>query len=364
MNRMKVNLDKRSVQSYEIVIGRDFMDRAGIMLAQGGWASRYFIITDSNVSPLHGKRIQEQLSAMDIEIGMITFPAGEESKNIRTILGIMDELLASGADRSSGLIGLGGGVTGDITGFAASTFMRGVPYIHMPTSLLAQVDSSIGGKTAVDLPAGKNLMGTFYQPRMVLIDLLLLETLPEKEFANGVAEVLKYGVIDDLELLDLLETGKERLLGKEPEFLEEIVTRSCRIKKGVVEIDETEKGIRRFLNFGHTIGHAVEAESGYSMAHGESVAIGMIAAATISHRMNYLTAGEAERIESLVKALGLPNRIPREFSIDSMLSRLKVDKKKSGHRIHFVLLKSLGVPFVNGGVAQELVREVMEELRG
>jgi 3-dehydroquinate synthase len=364
MNRMKVNLDKRSVQSYEIVIGRDFMDRAGIMLAQGDWASKYFIITDSNVSALHGRRIQEQLSASGMDIGMITFPAGEGSKNIRTILGIMDELLASGADRSSGLIGLGGGVTGDITGFAASIFMRGLPYVHIPTSLLAQVDSSIGGKTAVDLPAGKNLMGTFYQPKMVLTDLLLLETLPEKEFANGVAELLKYGFIDDLELLDLLETGKEKLMGKDPEFLEKIVTRSCRIKKGIVEIDETEKGIRRFLNFGHTVGHAVEAESGFSLAHGEAVAIGMIAAARISERMNYLTAGEARRIESMVKALGLPHRIPREFSTDSILSRLKVDKKKSGNKVHFVLLKSLGVPFVNGGVAQELVREVTEELRG
>ncbi|PKN61736.1 MAG: 3-dehydroquinate synthase [Deltaproteobacteria bacterium HGW-Deltaproteobacteria-15] len=363
MNRMKVNLDKRSVQSYEIVIGRDFMDRAGIMLAQGGWASKYFIIADSNVSALHGRRIQEQFSAMDIEIDMITFPAGEGSKNIQTILGIMDGLLASGADRSSGLIGLGGGVTGDITGFAASLFMRGLPYILVPTSLLAQVDSSIGGKTAVDLPAGKNLIGTFYQPRMVLIDLSLLETLPEKEFANGVAEVLKYGVIDDLELLDLLETGKEKLLQKDPEFLEILVTRSCRIKKGIVEIDEMEKGIRRFLNFGHTLGHAVEAESGYAMAHGEAVAIGMIAAAMLSERMNYLTASEARRIEFMVKTLGLPHRIPGELSVDSILSRLKVDKKKTGHKINFVLLKSLGVPFVNGGVPQELVREVMEELR-
>jgi len=242
--------------------------------------------------------------------------------------------------------------------------MRGLPYILVPTSLLAQVDSSIGGKTAVDLPAGKNLMGTFYQPRMVLIDLFLLETLPEKEFANGIAEVLKYGVIDDLELLDLLETGKEKLLEKDPAFLETVVTRSCRIKKGIVEIDETEKGIRRFLNFGHTLGHAVEAESGYSMAHGEAVAIGMIAAAMLSERMNYLTASEARRIEFMVKTLGLPHHIPRELSVDSILSRLKVDKKKSGHKIHFVLLKSLGVPFVNGGVPLELIREVMEDLRG
>ncbi|RJR41760.1 MAG: 3-dehydroquinate synthase [Desulfobacteraceae bacterium] len=363
MNRLKVNLDKRSVQSYEILIGREFMDRAGIMLVQGGWAGKYFIISDSNVSTLHGSRIQAQLSAMGIEAGMITFPAGEGSKNIETILGIMDELLRSGADRNSALIGLGGGVTGDITGFAASMFMRGIPYVHIPTSLLAQVDSSIGGKTAIDLPSGKNLMGSFYQPKMVLVDLSFLETLPEKEFANGVAEVLKYGLIEDLDLLELLEAGKEKLLGKDPEFMETIVTRSCRIKKGIVELDETERSIRRFLNFGHTIGHAVETESGYTIGHGEAVAMGMIAAATLSERMNHLTADEVNRIESILKALGLPCRIPAELAIDAMLARLKMDKKRSGDRIHFVLLKGLGVPFVNGGVPQELVREVMEELR-
>jgi 3-dehydroquinate synthase len=363
MDRIKVNLDKRSVQSYEIVIGRDFMDRAGIMLAQGDWARNYFIVTDSNVAALHGNRLQELLSAVDPKIRMITFPAGEGSKNIRTALTIMDELIAMGADRSSGLIGLGGGVTGDITGFVASTFMRGLPYVLVPTTLLAQVDSSIGGKTAVDLPAGKNLLGTFYQPRMVLTDLSFLETLPGREFTNGLAEIVKYGIIEDLELFRLLEEGMDRVFGKDQKIIETIVTRSCRIKKAIVEIDETERGIRRFLNFGHTIGHALEVDSDYTLSHGEAVAVGMVAAVRISARMNYLAAGEASRIESLIETTGLPHRIPQTASIPSIISHLKVDKKKSGDRVNFVLLKSLGVPFVNGGVAEPMIREVLEELR-
>jgi 3-dehydroquinate synthase len=363
MNRIKVNLDKRSVRSYEIVIGRDFMDRAGIMLAQGNWAKNYFVITDSNVSALHADRIRDLLPAVDPEIATIAFPAGEKSKDIRTALTIVDELIARGADRESGLIGLGGGVAGDITGFVASTFMRGVPYVLIPTSLLAQVDSSIGGKTSVDLPAGKNLLGTFCQPRMVLTDLAFLGTLPGREFTNGLAEIVKYAVIEDLDLLRLLEEGKEGVLGRDAAIMEAIVTRSCRIKKAIVEIDENERSIRRYLNFGHTIGHALEAESAYTLSHGEAVAAGMVAAVRISERMGYLAAGEARRIEALIGAMGLPVRTPQGGSTESVLSRLKVDKKKSGDRVHFVLLKSLGVPFVNGNVPESMIGEVLEELK-
>jgi 3-dehydroquinate synthase len=360
---MKVNLEKRCVQSYEIAIGKDFMDRAGIMLAQGAWAGNYFIIADSNVSAIHGDRFRELLSATGPDIGLITFPAGEGSKNIQTALTIMDELIARGADRNSGLIGLGGGVTGDITGFVASTFMRGVPLILVPTTLLAQVDSSIGGKTGIDLCAGKNLMGTFYQPRMVLIDLAFLGTLPAKEFINGIAEIVKYGIVEDPDLFHFLEGAKEMLLARDPEVLETVVTRSCAVKKRIVEIDETEKGVRRFLNFGHTLGHAIEAESGYTVSHGEAVAVGMAAAAMVSERMEYLPAVEARRIESLIKSLGLPHRIPSGLSIETILSRLKADKKRSGQKVNFVLLKNLGVPFVNGGVTQEMIRGVLEEFR-
>lgn len=363
MNRIQVHLNNHDDHSYEIIIGRNAMDRAGILLARGTWASSYFIITDSNVSALHGKRIQEQLAAVDLPAGMIVFPAGEESKNIRTALWIVEELIRLGADRNSGLIGLGGGVVGDLTGFVASTFMRGLPYINIPTSLLAQVDSSIGGKTAIDLPAGKNLMGTFHQPKMVFIDLAFLETLPEKEFTNGIGEIVKYGVIDDSRFFQELQDGTGMLRERDMGFLEGVVAKSCSIKKRIVEIDETEKGVRRFLNFGHTIGHALEAEAGYRLAHGEAVAIGMTAAAMISRKMNYLPAAEARKIETLLQALGLPFHIPGDLSTEGILSRMKVDKKKSKNAVNFVLLKNLGVPFVNGGVSQALVEEVIEEMR-
>jgi len=364
MNRMKVDLDRRHDRSYEIVIGQDALDRAGIMLTQGGWARRYFIITDSHVSALYGSRIREQFSAVDPNIGIIAFPAGEESKNIHTAIRVAEELLGLGADRESGLIALGGGVVGDLAGFVASTFMRGLPCIQIPTTLLAQVDSSIGGKTAVDLPMGKNLVGTFSQPKMVFIDLSFLETLPPREFANGLAEILKYGIIDDLSLFQELRDGAGRLQQRDMERLESVVTCSCRIKKRIVEMDENEKGVRRFLNFGHTIGHALEAVSGYAMAHGEAVSIGMAAATRLSERMNYLSGPEAESVLSLIRTLGLPHRIPQELSSDSILACLRVDKKRSGDRVNFILLKSLGVPFVNGGVPQALVAEVVEELKG
>ena len=266
MNRMKVDLDRRGDRSYEIVIGQDALDRAGIMLSQGGWAGRYFIVTDSNVALLHGARVREQLSALDPNIPMITFPAGEESKNIHTAVRVVEELLALGADRDSGLIALGGGVVGDLTGFVASTFMRGLPCVQIPTTLLAQVDSSIGGKTAVDLPMGKNLVGTFCQPKMVFIDLSFLETLPPREFANGLAEIVKYGLIDDLRLFEQLQDCAGSLLGKDMELLESVVTCSCRVKKGIVEMDETEKGVRRFLNFGHT--HGARTRGGERLCDG------------------------------------------------------------------------------------------------
>lgn len=275
-----------------------------------------------------------------------------------------EELLALGADRDCGLIALGGGVVGDLTGFVASTFMRGLPLVQIPTTLVAQVDSSIGGKTAVDLPMGKNLIGTFWQPRMVFIDLSFLETLPSREYANGLAEIAKYGIVDDVQLFRELQDKAGRLLGKDMELLESVVAWSCRIKKAMVEMDETDKGVRRFLNFGHTVGHALEAESGYAISHGEAVSIGMAAAVTLSRRMNYLPAPEEESILALIRSLGLPHRIPTGLSTASILSRLRVDKKKSGDRVNFILLKSLGIPFVNGGVSQTLVGEVLEGLKG
>ncbi len=362
MNRIKVNLDKRLSRSYDICIGRDILDRAGLLLAKNNWAARYIIVTDANVEALHGSRVLETLRGIGLKADMIAVPAGEGSKVVETALRVIDRLMDLGVDRSSALIALGGGVIGDLTGFIASIYMRSVPCIQIPTTLLAQVDSSIGGKTGVDLPAGKNLLGTFSQPKAVFIDLSFLQTLPPREFGNGLAEIVKYGVIEDPELLDLLEKKGGNVSG-DPGLLESLIARACRIKKGIVEMDETEKGLRRILNFGHTVGHAVEAESRYALSHGEGVAIGMTAAAMISERLKYLPPEDRERIASLVRALHLPERIPAAMSAEGLLSRMRKDKKKEGDTVHFVLLKKLGMPFVNGGVPEGLVREVIEDLK-
>ena len=304
-----------------------------------------------------------KLKKMGLNVDLIEFPAGEASKNISTVLGIVEKMLKIGADRNSMLLAMGGGVVGDITGLIASLYMRSLPYIQIPTTLMAQVDSSIGGKTAVDLPEGKNLLGTFYQPRSVFIDLKFLETLSDGEFNNGLVEVIKYGIIEDAEFFNFLEVHIDQIRKRDNNVLERIVEISCKIKKGIVEIDEKEKGLRRILNFGHTIGHAIEAASGYTVSHGEAVALGMVAAVRISERLYDLPAEDRSRVERLIGASGLPGYIPQTIVTEEILSRLKMDKKKDGATIHFILLKKIGMPFVNGGVPEQVLRDVVEELR-
>lgn len=364
MNKIKVNLDKEVSTSYEIYIGREILDRIGMIIAKSDIASRYIVITDSNVSDLHGERFLRALSDMGIQADMIEFPAGEASKNVDVMLDIIKKLLDMGVDRRSALIALGGGVVGDIAGFVASTYMRGIPYIQVPTTLLAQVDSSIGGKTGIDLSVGKNLLGAFYQPKGVFIDLSFLQTLPPREFNNGMAEIVKYGIIEDTELFSLLEDEAKTIKSGNMAFLETVIGRSCRIKKSIVETDEKEAGLRRILNFGHTIGHGIEAESGYTLSHGEAVSIGMAAAAMISGKLNYLPSGDMKRIRKLEEALGLPCSIPDFLSTEGILSRLKTDKKKHGNAINFVLLKKLGSPFISNEVPEEMIRETINRLKG
>ncbi|MBP1713597.1 MAG: 3-dehydroquinate synthase [Deltaproteobacteria bacterium] len=364
MNRIRVNLDRKTANSYEIVIGHRILDRIGLIMARSNWAKRYFILSDKNVAALHGQTVHDALTLMGLDLELIEVSSGEAAKSIHTCLEVMERLIQAGADRTSALIALGGGVVGDITGFIASTYMRGIPYIQMPTTLLSQVDSSIGGKTAIDLPTGKNLMGSFHQPKAVFIDLAFLQTLPERELKSGLAEIVKCGIIEDPELFAALESGAGEIARRDMVFLEKIIARTCQIKKGMVEIDETDRGLRRFLNFGHTIGHALEAETDYHLSHGESVSVGMIAAALLSERLNYLPSFERGRISGVVAALGLPYLVPRSSSTEGILSRLKVDKKKSGEKVNFVLLKRLGMPFINGGVPRDLIRDVIEELKG
>jgi 3-dehydroquinate synthase len=363
MNRIRVNLDRRLSASYDIHIGRGILDRMALILAKGNWAGRWFVVTDETVAGLHGGRVLAALTGAGLKAECLTIPPGEGAKTVATCLGLAETLLEKGADRASGLIALGGGVTGDITGFLASIYMRGIPCVQVPTTLLAQVDSSIGGKTGVDTEAGKNLLGTFHQPKAVFIDMAFLETLPQREFTSGLAEIVKYGIIEDPDLLATLEDNAAALQRRDTAILERLVSAACRIKKGIVEIDETEKGLRRILNFGHTVGHAVEAESGYAVSHGEAVAMGMAAAAVISERLRYLPGEDRERIEKAIERAGLPRRIPRDLDADRLLARMEKDKKKENGRIHFVLVKKPGMPFVNGGVPIEVVRETIEAIR-
>jgi len=363
MKKMKVNLDRKVSSSYEICIGYDVLDRFVMMIAKNQPASHYVIISDSNVSLLYGEVLAEKMRKAGVKVDAVTFPAGEESKNIEVMLALVRELLRMGTDRSSVILALGGGVVGDMAGFVASVFMRSLPYVQIPTTLMAQVDSRIGGKTAVDLPEGKNLLGAFYQPRGVYIDLKLLDTLPETEFNNGLVEVIKYGVIDDTGLFSFLEDNLETVRRRDRNALERIVESACRIKKGIVEIDEKEQGLRRVLNFGHTIGHAIEAESAYGISHGNAVSVGMVAAVTISEKLYNFPGEDRMRLERLMKRAGLPLHIPRSVATEGILSRLRIDKKKEGSTIHFVLLKKMGMPFINGGVPEGVLRETIEGLK-
>jgi len=364
MNKIAVHLDKETSSSYDIYIGTAIVDRMGLLVTKHHWAARYMIVTDSTVAALHGAGVQETLKEVGLQTDIIDFPPGEASKDFQTVVRICNLLMERGIDRTSALIALGGGVVGDIAGFVASIYMRGIPYIQVPTTLLAQVDSSIGGKTGIDLSTGKNILGTFYQPKGVFIDLAFLKTLQPQELRNGLAEIVKYGIIDDPELFGTLEAQADAIKNQDMDLLKELVTKSCTIKKGVIEIDETEQGIRRILNFGHTVGHAIETESDYTIPHGDAVSMGMAAETILSERMGYLSAPERTRIVALIKTLGLPERIPQGLSSQGIVACMKGDKKKAGDVLNIVLLKKIGLPFVTHSVPEGVIKETIEELQG
>jgi len=361
METIKLQLPKG--EAYPILIGYDVREHSGSILAGLGIATRYVVVTDTNVAALHGHRLIEELVGCGLAVEMIAFPAGEAYKNIDTLLTIVRQLVKIGADRKTALIALGGGVVGDVTGLVASLYMRSIPYLQIPTTLVAQVDSSIGGKTAIDLTEGKNLLGTFYQPRGVLTDPAFLTTLPEEEFINGLAEVVKYGIIDQGNLFALLEKEMAALKQLSSNVLVQVIERCCGIKKTLVEEDEKDQGPRRFLNFGHTLGHALEAASNYELSHGPGVSLGMIAAARLSEKIGGLSGHDRERIERLIMKAGLPTTIPHHISTDLIMLKLAADKKKSGTTINFVLLKEIGAPFVTGEVGEMMLRETIEGLK-
>ena len=357
MQTLKVDLGERS---YPIHIGEGLLDQPEL-LAPHIAGRQVAIVTNETVAPLYLERLTRSLAQYSVV--PIILPDGEAHKNWETLQLIFDGLLTARHDRRTTVIALGGGVVGDLTGFAASIYMRGIPVIQVPTTLLAQVDSSIGGKTGVDTPAGKNLLGAFHQPKAVFTDIAFLRTLPEAMLRSGLAEVIKYGVVDSPDLLEDLEEAAVRNGLREPPFLGRIVATACRIKKQLVENDERDLGVRRILNFGHTFGHAIEAASDYRLSHGESVTIGMVAAARLSRKLYGLPSAEADRIEALIKAVGLPIRLPAGINPKEIRSRLNLDKKKEGDTSHFVLIKKMGMPFMSGDVPDGILREILEEMK-
>jgi len=317
---------------------------------------RVYVVTDSNVYNLY-KDFLESLSG-----NVFVFEAGEERKSYKTLLEIYDFLIEKGADRYSCIVGVGGGVTGDLAGFAASTYMRGIELFHVPTSLLAMVDSSIGGKTGINYYNLKNIVGTFYQPDGVFVDVDFLKTLPEREYISAFAEVVKYGIIMDEGLFEFLERNVEPIKRRDIKILKIVVERSIKNKVAIVERDEKEKGQRAILNFGHTFAHAIESFTAYSRyLHGEAVAIGMVKAMRVSQRMGLIREDDVERVKRLLDSLGLPLEMEEEKDAQRILEIMLKDKKNKNSSLRFVLTKGIGSSIIAGGVREDLILGVMNE---
>lgn len=339
MDKVVVELKERS---YPIYFDYEGFDRVGDLIKKHVRSSKTFVITDSNVYPLHFEKIEESLRKSGFDVSYEVVPAGETSKTMEMAERLLEVAYDSGLLRDSSIIALGGGVVGDIAGFVAATYMRGIDFIQIPTTLLAQVDSSVGGKVAVNLKKGKNIVGAFYQPKMVYIDTSVLGTLNKREVLGGLAEVIKYGVIWDFDLFTYIEENLGDILRLKKEDLTYIVKRSCEIKAKVVSLDEKEENLRAILNFGHTIGHAIEALTGYERyIHGEAVAIGMAYEARLAFNLGYIDEGYLERILNLIKRAGLPADYEGIEKTD-MLNAIKLDKKMREGRINFVLPVGLG----------------------
>lgn len=359
--RVRVELGERS---YDIVIGDGLLSQAVEWLRPLKLGKHGVIITDTNVAPLYGKPLREALKAGGFTVEILDVSAGEESKSLRQANRLFEKLPSLGLDRQSFVIALGGGVVGDLAGFVAASYMRGIALVQMPTTLLAQMDSSVGGKVGVNLPQGKNLVGAFYQPRLVLADTSTLATLPERELRAGFAEVIKHGAIRDAEFFAWLEREYQRVLSLDASAVTHVVRRCCEIKAEVVSADERESGLRAILNFGHTIGHAMEALTEYvGLLHGEAISMGMRFAANLSVKRAGLAQSEADRLEALIAASGLPTRLGQKFEIDQLIAAMRLDKKAQNGRLRFVLLKRLGETVISNTVTDTDIEEAVNVSR-
>jgi shikimate kinase/3-dehydroquinate synthase len=339
---LNVELGERG---YPISIGPSLL-ADGALLARHVHGAKVAIVTNTTIAPLYLERVEAGLRAAGKQVMSVVLPDGEEFKNWSSLMAIFDALLENKADRKTTLVALGGGVIGDLTGYAAASYMRGIDFIQVPTTLLSQVDSSVGGKTGINHPLGKNMIGAFHQPRAVIADTATLETLPARELSAGLAEVIKHGAIIDAAFFDWIEANIGKLMARDKGALAYAIARSCEIKADVVRQDEREGGLRAILNFGHTFGHAIENGLGYGeWLHGEAVGCGMVMAADLSHRMGLVEAATVARVRALVAAAGLPVKAP-DLGAERWLELMEVDKKNEGGAIKFILLKPLGAPSI------------------
>jgi 3-dehydroquinate synthase len=352
-------------RSYDIHIAPGLLDRAGELIQPLMRGNRALVVTDDRVAPLYLERLEKSLAASGIMPMHTVVPAGEKTKDFPHLEALLDAMLAAKAERGTMVVALGGGVIGDLTGFAASILLRGVDFVQVPTTLLSQVDSSVGGKTGINTRHGKNLIGAFHQPRLVLADTATLDSLDRRQVLAGYAEVVKYGIIDDPEFFGWLESNAKRLIDGEPEARAHAVAVSCRAKARIVAADEREGGLRALLNLGHTFGHALEAETGFSdeMLHGEAVAIGMVMALRLSARLGLAPAKDTERLVRHLDGLGLPSRLPsqRKWDAARLVEHMQGDKKMKDGKVTFVMAKGIGQSFLTRDVPEaELLAMLME----
>lgn len=362
MEIVRVDLKEEIDNSYDILIDVGLIDNLAKELRQKPIANAYAIITDSNIAKTHGKKLLNDLRNKGVHAHLITFKPGEKNKSRRTKEKIEDTMLKLGLGRDTCIIALGGGITGDLAGFIASTYLRGIPYIQLPTSLLAMVDSSIGGKVAVDTLNAKNVIGSFYQPKRVIIDVNFLESLPKKELINGLTEIIKHALIKDKDFFHFIEKNIDKITSCNLEILKQVIKRSCEIKADIVSNDEKEKGLRRILNYGHTVGHAIEAALHYKISHGEAIAIGMSYAAKLSAKKGYLHEGSVIRQNNLLQYLGLPHKLSHhKLKPKKILEHIRYDKKIVNDKINFILLKSIGDAFISDEINLSNIKNILEE---
>jgi 3-dehydroquinate synthase len=358
---IRVNLGEK--QGYEIQVRPGLLQQAGSWLRANLPTAKAAIVTDSNVATTHAKAVADSVSAAGIEPIVAVIPAGEQYKNLNHLLPVYDQLLWAKIERSTPVLAVGGGVVGDMGGFAAATILRGLPLVQIPTTLLAMVDASVGGKTGVDHASGKNLIGAFYQPRGVLIDPSALASLPPREFRSGLAECIKHNLIRDAAAFAEMENNIEKIAKLDADALTDLISHNVRIKARVVEADPFEKGERAHLNFGHTFGHAIETGSSFSYSHGESVALGMTAAAFVCRELKLIDESARQRIVKIIQNAGLPTGM-MTLDVGQIVEAMKFDKKVKAGKIRFVLLDGIGKAIVRDDVPPELVKSAVESLRG